>query len=115
MANKIKIRSIMTVPIIGISYKIKNQTTICKIRWINPCNGNVQVIYGVATCNPKDNFDEKIGQRLSESRAKISLYDTYMESIDTQYKEVRRKHRKLINKEIEHQNKIKPSKYNKIK
>lgn len=110
MANKIKIKSIMTVPIIGVSYKIKNQTTICKIRWINTCNGNTQTTCGIATCNSEDNFDEKIGQRLSESRAKINMYFSYMILLCKYCNKTIDKHDNLVQKEKEHQNKIKPSK-----
>ena len=102
----------MTVPIIGVSYKIKNQTTICKIRWINPCNGNTQTTCGIATCNPEDNFDITIGQRISESRAKINMYHDYIMMLSKYYAEVINKHTNLINKEVEHQRKIKPSKNN---
>lgn len=112
MENKIKNKSIMTVPIIGISYKVKKQTTICKIRWINPCNGNTQITCGIATCNPKDSFDTSIGQRLSESRAKINMYHDYIRVLSKYYHEAARKHINLINKEIQHQIKVKPIKNN---
>ena len=106
----IKPRSIMTVPIIGVSYKVKKQTTICKIKWLNPCNGNKQVTYGIATCNPDDEFIPKIGERLSESRAKIKMYDEYRSYLGELYVASMQKHANLIQKEAEHQLRIKPSK-----
>lgn len=102
----------MTVPIIGISYKIKNQTTICKIRWINPCTGNQQTTFGIATCNPEDKFDEKIGQKLSESRAKVNMYRIYICYARTMSEKAQDKHYDLVVAELLHQNKIKPSKDN---
>lgn len=107
-----KTHSIMTIPIIGVSYKVKKQTTICRIKWINPATGNVQVTCGIATCNPDDKFDEQIGQRLSESRAKVNMYCKYIYVINDKCSETKCKHRILINKELEHQAKIKPSKEN---
>lgn len=73
----------MTIPIIGISYKTKIskknkiRTTVCKIKWINPANGNIQCSYGNAMCNPIDTFNKSIGEYIAESRAKQAIYHTY--------------------------------------
>lgn len=82
-----KVKSIMTIPIIGINYKTKIskknkiRTTVCKIKWINPANGNIQCTYGNAMCNPNDTFNEVIGQHIAESRAKINMYNNYCSSL----------------------------------
>ena len=110
---KFKVKSVMTVPIIGISYKLKNKTTICKINWVNPLTGNIQVSRGIATCNPEDAFDTQIGERLAESRAKLRVYSDYSKSILDYHIKIDSKLRTLVYNEIEHQNKINPSKKNK--
>lgn len=53
---------------------------------------------------------KKIGQRLSESRAKINMYFSYMILLCKYCNKTIDKHDNLVQKEKEHQNKIKPSK-----
>lgn len=105
-----KTSSIMTVPIIGVSYKVKKQTTICRIKWTNPATGNIQVTCGIATCNPDDKFDEQIGQRLAESRAKYNLYQTYIHYLGKIYKAAVEKHLDLKYAENMHRKLIQPRK-----
>ena len=117
--DKNKRNSLMTVTILGVSYKTvkskKNcfrQTVVCKIRWINPINGNIQVTTGIATKNPDDEFSQTIGERLSESRAKINMYNTYMYHLGKAYRDAMNKHINLKYIEKKHQRIIKPSKNN---
>lgn len=107
-----KVKSIMTIPIIGISYKVKNskknniRTTVCKIRWINPTNGNIQCSYGNAMCNPNDTFNEVIGQHIAESRAKINMYNEYCLSLRIEPSISIDKHSSLAYKERLHLSKL---------
>lgn len=107
-----KVKSIMTIPIIGISYKIKNskknniKTTICKIEWINPINGNTQCSYGNAMCNPNDYFNKIIGQHIAESRAKINMYNDYCSYLRIEPSNSINKHSSLAYKERLHLSKL---------
>lgn len=107
-----KIKSIMTIPIIGISYKIKNskknniRTTVCKIKWINPTNGNIQCSYGNTMCNPNDIFNEVIGQHIAESRAKTNMYNEYCLSLKIETNNSISKHNSLASKEKLHLSKL---------
>lgn len=104
--------SIMKVPILEVSCRVKKRTTICKITWYNPATACVRITKGIATCNLHDIWDITIGQRLSESRAKITMYNEYMQSLCNTYTDSMNKHSNLIQKEAEHQRRIKPSKEN---
>lgn len=106
MKNKIK--SIITVPIIDISYKKriskKNaiRTIVCKIKWINPANGNIQCSYGNAMCNPNDTYDYEIGARIAESRAKINMYIDYNDYLFNFVSDVYTKMNNLVSRERNH-------------
>ena len=56
-------------------------TTICTIIFNDPyCNNVKRVVKGVAKCNPNDTFDETLGQRIAESRAKRAMFQRLNES-----------------------------------
>lgn len=102
----------MTIPIIGISYKTKIskknkiRVTVCKIKWINPANGNIQCSYGNAMCNPNDTFKESIGQQIAESRAKRIIYQTYWNYITHIVKPIHDKFHSLAINERKHEKDI---------
>lgn len=110
MNNKVK--SIITVPIVEISYKVKNskknniRTTVCKIKWINPLNGNIQYSCGNAMCSPEDYFNKEIGEHIAESRAKINMYYEYNESVRKQANISIDKHGDLAYRERLHLSKL---------
>lgn len=59
----------------------KPRTTICQITFNDPyCNNVKRVVKGVAKCNPDDTFDETLGQRIAEGRAKRAMFQRLDES-----------------------------------
>ena len=105
--NKVQTHSIYRVTILDVLYNIhllKNgrKSTTCKIRWVNPANGNTQVSYGSTVCNPCDTYNEEIGKRIAESRAKSRMYNDYCHFIYNFSKKVIGKHNKLAFAEQDH-------------
>lgn len=96
----------LNVPIISIEYSIKDAITTCAIRWQNPLNENIRKSFGVSKCNPKDTFDETLGKRLAESRAKRSIWYTYIQLIDEFNKAAFTKHIRFIQRELSHERKL---------
>lgn len=74
-----------------VSYK-KNDNQI-KCTLIDVFRGKIRKSVGYAHCNPSDNFDEKIGQKIAFLRARIVEISRNIESVrgdrcslDAQYK-----------------------------
>ena len=87
----------------SITYINTNNTKIkCIIRWINPLTGNIQHSVGVSKCNPIDKFDTTKGHRIAESRAKINMWEKYIESVKQTQIETRRRHVNFILHELNH-------------
>lgn len=65
----------MKAKIISIKFKTRNNDTKCIITFNDPYWNNVKrVVTGVAKCNPDDIFDETLGQRIAEGRAKRAMF-----------------------------------------
>ena len=57
------------------------KTTICWITFNDPyCNNVKRIVKGVAKCNPNDTFDETLGRRIAEGRAKRAMFQKLDES-----------------------------------
>ena len=55
--------------------------TVCIIVFNDPYFNNVKrVVKGVAKCNPDDTFDETLGRRIAEGRAKRAMFQRLDES-----------------------------------
>lgn len=53
----------------------EKQKFICTIKFIDPyCNNVKRIVKGVAKCNPDDTFDETLGRRIAEGRAKRAMF-----------------------------------------
>ena len=71
----------MKARIILIQFKIRKNYTKCIITFNDPyCNNIKRIVTGVAKCNPNDTFDEILGQRIAEGRAKRAMFQRLDES-----------------------------------
>lgn len=71
----------MKARIILIQFKIRKNYTKCIITFNDPyCNNIKRIVTGVAKCNPDDTFDEILGQRIAEGRAKRAMFQRLDES-----------------------------------
>lgn len=61
--------------LVGTDYHIENCFKKAGLPTDLPHN-RVKIVKGVAKCSPNDTFDETIGKRIAESKAKISLFKT---------------------------------------
>ena len=67
----------MKAKIISIIFALSStkRKTICIITFNDPYWNNVKrVVKGVAKCNPYDTFDETLGRRIAEGRAKRAMF-----------------------------------------
>lgn len=101
-----KNKSIFRVPILDIFKDIEGPITKCTIRWHNPINGNTQVSVGIARCNAMDEFDETIGFRIAEGRAKMAMFRTYRICAEKAIEDIRVRYWNLFKHEAEHLQKI---------
>lgn len=91
------------IKIDSINYiQIDKYKTKCIIRWKNPITGNIQRSVGISRCNPTDEFNSVIGDRIAESRAKINMWNTYNISIGGIVKDILDRHFKFICHEEQH-------------
>ena len=59
----------------GINFVLKDRIVKCIITFEDPyCNNVKRVVTGVAKCNPNDTFDETLGRRIAEGRAKRAMF-----------------------------------------
>lgn len=73
----------MKARIILIQFKTRKNYTKCIITFNDPyCNNIKRVVTGVAKCNPNDTFDETLGQRIAEGRAKRAMFQKLRNSVD---------------------------------
>ena len=71
----------MKARIILIQFKIRKNYTKCIITFNDPyCTNVKRIVTGVAKCNPNDTFDEILGQRIAEGRAKRAMFQRLDES-----------------------------------
>lgn len=100
-----KAKTIYNIPILKVEYYIKKNrcwTTVCKIKWLNPVNNNIQHSFGTAVCDPNDVFNEKVGQRIAEARAKLHMYRSYINIMSDACDTIIDKHHVLIGRELDH-------------
>ena len=65
----------MKARIILIQFKTRKNYTKCIITFNDPYWNNMKrIVTGVAKCNPNDTFDETLGQRIAEGRAKRAMF-----------------------------------------
>lgn len=83
-----------------------NSKTVCIIRWINPITENIQRSIGISKCNPNDKPDIIKGQRIAESRAKINMWETYMQTVSIAFTNTNFRHSHFILHEKTHLNKL---------
>lgn len=102
MENKIKSKSIFRVPIIDIFKDIEGPIIKCTIRWYNPINCNTQISIGIARCNPMDEFDETVGFRIAEGRAKMIMFRTYRLCAEKAIEDIRVRYWNLFKHEAKH-------------
>lgn len=98
------IRSLFHVPIITTNYNVDytRKSIKCIIHWRNPANNNIQKSIGIARCNPNDTWNEILGKRIAESRAKLNIWYTYNENIRIIANNLIAKHTLLIENELDH-------------
>ena len=90
------------IKIESIDYiQINKYKTKCIIRWKNPITGNIQRSVGISRCNPTDEFNSVLGDRIAESRAKIKMWETFNNSVKIIY-DITNKHFKFICHEKHH-------------
>lgn len=66
------------INVINIRYEfLHNNKTKCIIWWKNPLTGNIQRSEGISRCNPEDKYDEILGKRIAEARAKIAMWNSF--------------------------------------
>ena len=73
----------MKAKIISIIFALSNtkRKTICIIRFNDPyCNNVERIVKGVAKCSPDDTFDDTLGRRIAEGRAKRAMFQRLDES-----------------------------------
>lgn len=71
----------MKARIILIQFKTRKNYTKCIITFNDPyCNNVKRIVKGIAKCNPDDTFDETLGQRIAEGRAKRAMFQRLDES-----------------------------------
>lgn len=59
----------------NISFIVKDKIVKCIITFEDPyCNNVKRIVKGVAKCNPDDTFDEILGRRIAEGRAKRAMF-----------------------------------------
>ena len=65
----------------NINFIVKDRIVICIITFNDPYWNNVKrIVTGVAKCNPDDTFDETLGRRIAEGRAKRAMFQRLDES-----------------------------------
>lgn len=65
----------MKARIDNINFIVKDKIIKCIITFEDPyCNNVKRIVKGVAKCNPDDIFDETLGQRIAEGRAKRAMF-----------------------------------------
>ena len=65
----------MKARIILIQFQTRKNYIKCTITFNDPyCNNVKRIVKGVAKCNPDDTFDETLGQRIAEGRAKRAMF-----------------------------------------
>ena len=74
----------MKAKILNIEFGIRfgvPKSTVCRITFNDPyCNNVKRIVKGVAKCNPDDTFDETLGRRIAEGRAKRAMFQKLDES-----------------------------------
>lgn len=64
-----------------INFIVKNKIVKCIITFNDPyCNNVKRIVTGVAKCSPDDTFDETLGRRIAEGRAKRAMFQKLEES-----------------------------------
>ena len=74
----------------------------CKVRWYNPFTGCHCVSTGTASCKNGDTYNETVGKRIAEGRAKADMYFRLGVAINDFYNRNKRKYFKLFCKEVVH-------------
>ena len=65
----------------NINFIVKDKIVKCIITFEDPYWNNVKrIVKGVAKCNPDDTFDETLGRRIAEGRAKRAMFQKLDES-----------------------------------
>lgn len=65
----------------NINFIVKDKIVKCIITFNDPYWNNViRIVKGVAKCNPNDTFDETLGRRIAEGRAKRAMFQRLDES-----------------------------------
>lgn len=78
----------------------------CIIWWENPLTGNIQRSEGLARCAPEDTYDETLGKRIAEGRAKIKMWAAFTENAIYVRQRIKRRNDKFIEHEINHINNL---------
>lgn len=59
----------------NINFIVKDKIIKCIITFNDPyCNNVKRIVKGVAKCSPDDTFDETLGRRIAEGRAKRAMF-----------------------------------------
>lgn len=71
----------MKARIVNINFIVKDKIVKCTITFWDPyCHNVKRIVKGVAKCNPDDTFDETLGRRIAEGRAKRAMFQKLDES-----------------------------------
>ena len=87
---------------IKYKYNPTTRTTKCIVRWYEPITGTNRKTVGVAKYNQSDEYDEIKAKRISESRAKQTIYRIYICVLNSITEDAIYKIRKSLKYEKEH-------------
>lgn len=106
----------MKARIILIQFQIRKNYTKCIITFNDPYCGNMKrIVKGVAKCNPDDTFDETLGQRIAEDRAKRAMFqrlDRSAYNLSRELDEESLKQARRTNRETQHIQELLNNHYN---
>lgn len=74
----------------------------CIVWWENPLTGNIQRSEGIARCAPEDKYDETLGKRIAEGRAKIKMWNDFTKSSRYVRRRIALRNNKFIKHELKH-------------
>lgn len=100
----------------NINFIVKDKIIKCIITFNDPyCNNVKRIVTGVAKCNPDDTFDETLGRRIAEGRAKRAMFqrlDRSAYNLSRELDEESLKQARRTNRETQHIQELLNNHYN---
>ena len=94
-------------------YYNDDNTSKVAIKWFDSITCGARVSKGVAKRNPEDTPNSVLGLRIAEGRAKIAMYKSALDSLETFYRDRVVKYSNLVEAEEKHINKLIAEAYDK--